>query len=207
MHLRCFDEVIEDAEYLILNDYFKENALLRAIDAAYQLQKYDRCHSYLVFLKHFFPDCPHHNVWVCRVCNRFKEQLYGKYDFTHIWKHPPTAESPLVDFASYTGPIEPRETQSWGRGVFTTQPVKAGELLLCEKALSVVMPDRSPKSGCFVVNHHETTLTTDLAAFTIRTDVVQKIVRNRSLRAYFDKLYDGGYGNSMAEGPTPYVDV
>ena len=207
LHLCCYDQVVEDVEYLILSEYFKENALLRGIEAAYKLQLYDNCHTYLVVLKEYFPDCPRHDEWACRICKRLKEMLRGNYDFRQIWKNPPSAESPLVDYASYLGPMELRETKTRGRGLFAAKSVKAGELLLCEKAFSAIMPDQSPKSSCFVVSHKETTLTTNLTAFALRTDIVQKLVRNPSLRSAFNKLYDGGYGNSLPEGPTQYVDA
>ena len=207
MALRYYDNVTDDVDCLVLQEHLRENALIRGIEAAYQLQNYDICHNYLGFLRHYFPNNPHHDGWVGRVCTRIKETRYGRYDFTSIWKNPPSADSPFVDLASYFGPIEPRETQAWGRGLFATKPVKAGELLLCEKALSVVLSDRAPQSGCFIVGHQETTLTTDITGFALRTDIVQKLEKNRTFRASFNKLYDGGYREHLAKGSARYVDA
>ena len=84
LYLHFFDQLVEDVEYLILDECFKDNALLRGIEAAYQLQLYDSCHTYLVVLKQYFPDFPRHDEWACRICKRLKEMLRGKYDFTQI---------------------------------------------------------------------------------------------------------------------------
>jgi hypothetical protein len=43
---------------------------------------------------------------------------------------------PKIDSASFTGPIEIRDSPSRGKGLFTTKQVKAGDLLLCEKEFS-----------------------------------------------------------------------
>ena len=46
--------------------------------------------------------------------------------------------SPHLDRATYIGSVEVRKCaiESCGRGLFTTKAVKAGELLLCEKAFA-----------------------------------------------------------------------
>ena len=195
LKLQCYDAVLEDTQHLLKHGPIKESALIRAVEAAYGLQQYDVCQSYLAVLKGQFPACAEHGLWTCKVGDRLEEKMHGTYDFTYLWKHPPTSEEPCVDFATYIGPMEARETESRGRGLFTTKPVKAGELLLCEKAFSAKMPEspQSRKRGCFVISSRETVLTMNYAAFAVRTDIVQKLERNPSLRASFEHLYDGGY--------------
>ena len=213
LKLEYYDATLEDAQWLLEQNSIKEPALLRAIGAAYQLQQYEVCQRYLVVLKQKFPACVDQRDWVCRVCDRLMEQRFGKYDFANLWKESPSAQSPHLDLATYVSPIESRDTESRGRGLFATKSVKAGELLLCEKALSAIMPEtyQFHKMGCFVVNRQETVLTTDPAAFAIRSDIVQKLTRNPSLRPSFERLYDGGYRdgkyNQQDDNLVPCVDA
>lgn len=60
--------------------------------------------------------------------------------------------SPDMDRADYVGPIEvrPCANPEHGRGLFTTKDVKAGDLLLLEKAFAAVFPTPTAKG-------HETT--------------------------------------------------
>ena len=61
---------------------------------------------------------------------RLKEQNTGKYDWFAAYKN---ARKPIpdVDIANYQGPVEIKEPVDGIRGLFVTQDVKAGELLVC----------------------------------------------------------------------------
>ena len=70
---------------------------------------------------------------ITRVQQRLNEEQKGLYQFSDMYKQ---AEStpPLIDCATYVGSVAVRDSPGRGKGLFTTKPVKAGELLLCEKA-------------------------------------------------------------------------
>ena len=52
-----------------------------------------------------------------------------------------------MDAATYLGPIEVQGSDGKGRGLFATRDVKAGELLLCEKAFALVHGFTDAKNG------------------------------------------------------------
>ena len=57
------------------------------------------------------------------------------YDFEEMQAQATQRHRPILDCATYIGPLEIKETEKKGYGLFTTKAVKAGEVLLCEKAI------------------------------------------------------------------------
>jgi hypothetical protein len=58
------------------------------------------------------------------------------YDFETISKEVSKVRPPHLDHATFVGLVEVKTSPGRGRGLFTTKAVKAGELLLCEKAFA-----------------------------------------------------------------------
>ena len=58
----------------------------------------------------------------------------GKYEFKQLHQEALRWRPPLLNRATYLGPIIAKPSPIHGRGLFTTRAVKAGDLLLCEKA-------------------------------------------------------------------------
>lgn len=85
-----------------------------------------------------------------------------------------------------------------GRGLFTTKAVKAGELLLCEKAFAhcyAGSSEESSKDGSkinLLVNIHTNRMTMGTQSDLI-TAIVQKLWRNPSLLSEFATLHHGSY--------------
>lgn len=85
-----------------------------------------------------------------------------------------------------------------GRGLFTTKAVKAGELLLCEKAFAhcyAGSSEESSKDGSkinLLVNIHTNRMTMGMQSDLI-TAIVQKLWRNPSLLSEFATLHHGSY--------------
>lgn len=85
-----------------------------------------------------------------------------------------------------------------GRGLFTTKAVKAGELLLCEKAFAhcyAGSSEESSKDGSkinLLVNIHTNRMTIGTQSDLI-TAIVQKLWRNPSLLSEFATLHHGSY--------------
>lgn len=108
----------------------------------------------------------------------------GHYDFRHMYKQA-EATPPLIDCATYTMPVEIRNSPGKGRGIFTTRKVLAGEMLICEKAFGYVYGGKDhPRSK----NMTEAGVNADLC-----TQIVQKLAHNVEDVRLFGNLYHGDY--------------
>ena len=77
------------------------------------------------------------------------DQSKVSYDFTTL----PFEPSAQVGIEDYIGPVEVRPAGSKGWGLFTTRPVKVGEMVLCERALGV--STTSSHTAMIAANHKE----------------------------------------------------
>lgn len=113
-----------------------EKALFRKGRVLYEMQRFrESCESFkLVVTK--YP----HNMGAkrefSRVIDRLAEQEKGRYNFKQMQNEAAKMRPPILDHATYIGPVCIKSTKTRGRGLFTTEEVKAGDLLLCEKAFS-----------------------------------------------------------------------
>lgn len=178
-------------------DSTSEKAFFRAARASYGLGCFARCRSYLAELEELYPRNRAAIKDIERCVLRSQEQA-GDFDFASMIDEAVTKQpSPRLDRASYTGSIEVRKCaiESHGRGLFTTKAVKAGELLLCEKAFTTAFaPDfgktvpetdnsKDPESD---ESEWRLKLRAELAASTF-----VKLVRNPSVVSAFADLYPG----------------
>lgn len=69
-----------------------------------------------------------------RAINRLAEQENGRYCFKQLYVEATKLRPLHLDHSIYVGPVFIRALGSRGRGLFTIEAVKAGDLLLCEKA-------------------------------------------------------------------------
>jgi len=126
-----------------------ENSLLTAAQSLYSLAQFRECSE---VLKVVFKRNPQNAVAkseLTRTIQRMLEQQRGKYKFNILYQEAKQLRPPVLDHATYIGPVEVRETDLRGNGLYTTKDVKAGDLLVCEKAFAYVfvarrgMPTRS----------------------------------------------------------------
>lgn len=127
-----------------------EKGIFREASALYDLGKYDQCLDRLRALRAAYPNNNSALKLTEQARARLQEQQKGQYDFRHMYKQA-EATPPLVDCATYTMPVEIRDSPGKGRGVFIKENVRAGELLICEKAFGYVYggkdhPDSRDKS-------------------------------------------------------------
>jgi hypothetical protein len=130
------------------------------------------------------------------------EQQCGTYDFKTIYKEASKVRPPHLDHATFVGPVVVKVSSGCGRGLFTTKAVKAGELLLCEKAFaycyaggSEESSEESSKAGSkinLLVNIHTNRMAIGTQGHLI-TAIVQKLWRNPSLLSEFATLHHGSY--------------
>jgi len=145
-----------------------------------------------------FPEHPQGEIQFKRATKLLAESETGQYDFDAIRTELYNTNPPLLDHATFVGPVEIKSSVGRGEGLFTIRDVRAGELLFCEKAFAYRYADSMDgqvKEG-FEISisldsySHKVTMGTqsDIIVY-----VIQKLQRNSSLRTAFARLYHGSY--------------
>ncbi|KAM3510550.1 hypothetical protein MY11210_005803 [Beauveria gryllotalpidicola] len=183
-----------------------EKAVFREIKALYELGYFDRCLERLRYFTEKYPKNDDAKLEMSRVNARLREKIDGAYSFASMYRQA-SQNSALIDCATFSEPVEVRESPGRGRGLFTVKAVKAGDLLLCEKAfvykqcdansgrLSILM-DLSKKRG-FAGGQAE-----------ILTQAIQNLYHNPEYSRPFLQLHRGDYkavSRQRADG-NPVVD-
>ncbi|KAK6337927.1 hypothetical protein TWF696_001403 [Orbilia brochopaga] len=131
-----YERALEDADSALVMEPEDEKALFRKSKALYELHCYGRCGNTLQTMKALFPENKAAEALYQAARKRMFEELRGDYDWGKMVELAKEDKpSPFYDFADYTGPVEVRESPISGHGVFTLEPVKAGELLCVCKAV------------------------------------------------------------------------
>jgi hypothetical protein len=147
-----------------------------------------------------------------RAVNRLAEQEKGGYRFEQLYMEATKLRPPHLDHSIYVGPVSDRASGSRGRGLFTTEAVRAGDLLLCEKAFAHAFVDTGKterSQDVTVLLNAETDSRTMGAQAELIRMIVQKLYRNPSLASVITDLHHGSYkpvGASYVDG-TPVVDT
>jgi len=147
-----------------------------------------------------------------RAINRLAEQEYGRYRFKQLYMEASKLRPPHLDHSTYVGPVSVRASGSRGRGLFTTKAVKAGELLLCEKAFAHAFVDNGKAKVnadiTLLVNTETDSMAMGAQAELIRM-IVQKLYRNPSLASVITDLHHGSYKpvDVSDVDDTPIVDT
>ncbi|KAL9609961.1 MAG: hypothetical protein Q9167_005313 [Letrouitia subvulpina] len=180
----------EISRILEINRSFpSEKGLYRAALALYGLERFRESHETLHILVSRYPKCDAAKTEIIRTSQRLKEQEQGVYNFRAMYQ---AAEKtpPCLDNATFSGNVSIQVSKGHGRGLFTTKEVTAGELLLCEKAITYCSSNDSKTS--LLVNTHTDRITLGTQADLIAASV-QKLLRNPSLATQFFSLYHGDY--------------
>lgn len=126
--------------------------------------------------------------------DRLIEQKTGRYQFHKLHDKATKLCPPVLDHATYIGPVAVKSAGHRGRGLFTTKEVKAGDLLLCEKAFGYAFVDESDPNSrkTILINAQQNTAMmgtqVDLA-----TIMIQKLHKNTSLIPAITELHHGSY--------------
>ncbi|KAF4636904.1 hypothetical protein G7Y89_g1173 [Cudoniella acicularis] len=195
---------LEKYEYVLAETSFipnplarSEKSLYRTAVALYNLSRFDESHEILEVLVKQFPESVIGKQDLSRVKLRLEEQMTGKYDFKKTYRDA-KLRPPLVDCATFSSRVAVKNTNGKGKGLFTTRGVKAGDLLLCEKAFSYGC--REPAKGGaksttdlgMLLNLSTNTAIMDTHASQI-ANVYQKLLKNPSLAPPFLDLFHGSY--------------
>lgn len=190
-----FDAALSDLESTTIPEP-DEKLLFRKAQALYNLQKYRECCEVLKDLCLKYPHNVEAKSELTRAIKRLVEQETGKYQFKDFYIEAELLPSPHLDRSTYIGPVSIRASGSRGRGLFTTKAVKAGDLLLCEKAFAYAFVDTKKaeniKNCTVLINVETDSITLGTHAELIRL-IVQRLWRNHSLASLFTSLHHGSY--------------
>ncbi|KAK8102098.1 hypothetical protein PG984_015244 [Apiospora sp. TS-2023a] len=124
------------------------------------------------------------------------ESRLGDYDFPSMYQEA-NAIPPLIDSATFSKPVVTRQSlPERGFGLFTKQPVSAGDLLLCEKALGYVWSDRTSadrynRPGTLFFGDSPHGLGGGQSRLLVQ--LIQKLRLNPEIQSDFQQLYRGDY--------------
>ncbi|MCJ1464635.1 hypothetical protein MMC07_003248 [Pseudocyphellaria aurata] len=203
-----FDAALCDSGFPFSDSDHNQKALFRAADSLYNLDRFSECCQVLELLLTNFPHNSEASMALDRAQSRSLEQTAGVYKFKQLQAKAKKLHPPNLDHATYIGPVEIRQTESKGRGLFVTKPVQAGDLLLCEKAFCRAHADEG--KGVGIAGYSTINLLINPSAnqgfMGTQPDliklIVQKLYRNPSLAPAFTTLYHGTYEGVSA----PKVD-
>ncbi|KAH7026646.1 uncharacterized protein B0I36DRAFT_273719 [Microdochium trichocladiopsis] len=193
-HLRLGQpaKALMDAEQAENLECPTEKCLFRTARALYELQDYAKSLEILERLVALYPDSTGAKPEIQRVKIRLREQQTGAYSFRQMYKQA-KATPPLIDCATFHAPVEIRSSPGRGNGLFTTIPVSAGQLLVCEKAFgySYAGKDR-PGTMSLLIN-----LSTKKAVMggqvNLLTQVIQKMFNDPRARDLCHELHHGSF--------------
>lgn len=193
-----FEAALAGAQGLGPASSTSEKALYRVGKALYGLGRFSQCCNILQTLCEKYPTNFEAETELVRARLRLSEQQRGNYDFDAIYKEVSKARSPHLDHATFIGPLVVKTSPGRGRGVFTTKAVKAGELLLCEKAFTHCYAGSSEEISkgdsqiSLLVNIHTNRMIMGTQDALIKA-IVQKLWRNPSFLSEFATLHHGSY--------------
>ncbi|KAH6612917.1 TPR domain protein [Chaetomium sp. MPI-SDFR-AT-0129] len=135
-----YDAALSDADIAVATGaafrHLAEKARFRQAEALYALHRYQECYDVLAALCRNSPYHATAKGLLQRAAARVAEQTYGTYPFLDMQAEARKRQTPELDHATYIGPVRIQDAGPRGRGVFTTKPVKLGELLFCEKVFA-----------------------------------------------------------------------
>ncbi|KAI9640898.1 hypothetical protein NHQ30_010739 [Ciborinia camelliae] len=198
-HLKdgSLDAALADTQCMVSLSDASEKALYRAGQALYGLRRFSECHNIFENLCKKYPDNSLAVTELRRVDRRLAEQESGIYDFESIYKEISTTRPPQLDHATFIGSVVVKPSPGRGQGLFTTKAIKAGELLLCEKAFAHCYTESLEDSEIsskttLLMNVHTNKMTMGTQSDLI-TNIVQKLWKTPSLIPKFTALHHGSY--------------
>ncbi|KAL4954649.1 hypothetical protein BDW69DRAFT_205064 [Aspergillus filifer] len=208
LHSHRFDAALYDLDIVLADNKRSEKALFRKGQVLYHLQRFQECCAIHEILAHEYPNNAAAKKEFKRAKARLEEQNTGGYNFKRMQLEAKQLSPPLLDHATYIGPVAVKQTESSGRGLFTIKAVKAGDLLFCEKAFVHAFHDRSSHGISTLVNIETGKATMGTHAELI-TLAAHKMYNNPSQAAAFTNLHHGSYKpvkDSEVDGK-PIVDT
>jgi hypothetical protein len=120
----------------------EDNLLLDKARVLYEMQKFREYCDTLKPLAVKDPKNEELRKKLQRGIDRLIEQERCRHQFSKLYDEVTMLRPPVLDHATYIGPVAVKSAGHRGRGLFTTKEVKAGDLL-CEKELGLAFVDTS----------------------------------------------------------------
>ncbi len=182
-------------------------AYYRAASANYNLRAYDKAEECLTKLLKLDGNDAEGKRDMQRVQTRLTEQKSGKYDFEKlVGKLSPQA--PRLDIADYTAPVDIKDADVGGRGLFATHDLRTGDLVLCEKAFSSMFEKDKDWFAAWEYNRGRLSMASSTVS--LWDQMVQKMLQNPSTIPEVTKLggdYAGIGGTKVCVDDIDVVDV
>ncbi|KAF0326683.1 TPR domain-containing protein [Colletotrichum asianum] len=187
-----------------------EKGLFREAKAHYAMQQFSLAESRLVELLDLNADNKDAKNELKKTRIRLHEEATGEYTWNQMYKQA-KATPPIIDCATYSSPVEVRVSPGRGNGLFITKAVKAGDLLLCEKAFGYCYADEDDpvsRKNVKVLMNMSTNRSSMGGQANLVSSLVQKLHHNPGLMPRFMDLHRGDYrAVKPAEGEDPPVDT
>lgn len=196
LNIHSYDEALNDLRWLMVQDHPPEKAIYRNAQALYHLGHFQLCRATLTKLLRDYPKNENALREKARVEQRLAERKSGIYDFRKMYCAS-RAKSLDLDHSSYFGPVMVKVSRGRGFGLFTTDHVKAGDLLLCEKAFSYSHKENAVRSkdssGTPVLANMLTNRIMIGTQVSLMKETIQKLKLNPSLLSTVTSLHHGTY--------------
>ncbi|KAE8152342.1 hypothetical protein BDV25DRAFT_137917 [Aspergillus avenaceus] len=196
----------------IVSDTDSEKLLFRKSQLLYHMQKFEECCDVLKRLCSQYPGNTTAKNDFKRAIRRLAEQRHGNYQFAEMIKQTNKFPPQKLDCATYVGPVAIQQSGSRGRGLFTTKDVKAGDLLLCEKAFAYASADAEVLEDCrSILKMYDLQIGRTMTGpgISVIQSVLHRIHDNPSMASAVHDLHRGAYQappTSMI-GAAPVVDT
>jgi tetratricopeptide (TPR) repeat protein len=198
--LKRFSEALTDAEAAIIPPSEREDsrstalnvkAYERAGHAAYELGNLEKAQVCYRKILGMAPDNADATRNLKRIQERIHERMTGDYDFDRMSRSASKRNNRL-DHASYISFARVSETERRGRGLFATQDLKAGQLILAEKAKCVAFEsDKINKSYAILNQDTQRGLVGSQAVLLFM--LVERLLYNQDLAVELLELFAGGH--------------
>lgn len=142
---------------------------------------------------------------------RLREVRDGQFAFSKMYREA-YKENRAVDCATFSNPVEVRSSEGRGKGLFTTRPVSAGDLLLCEKAFSYCRIGEDIVTGGrpgILLSQLGSRIAWVHGHASLVARIVQKLQHNPVASQPFMDMYHGNYDEASARevDGRPVIDM
>lgn len=166
-------------------------ALYRAGIAAYHLEDYQKAEDSFESILELSPADIDAVRELQRTKMRIAERDSGDHDFEAMTEYAMTVDR-RIDTASFKANVRVQKTVDKGHGLFAANAIKAGELILVEKALCVAFNDEEGGDQSVIINMNTEIMSVGTHP-TRLIGVVHKLRHSPKLAEEFMRLYDDGY--------------
>ncbi|KAJ5682575.1 hypothetical protein N7462_005740 [Penicillium macrosclerotiorum] len=191
LRARQFDAALLDADAVLQRSEMSEKALFRKAQALYCLRKFrESCETHKVLGRNYPENLTAQHEYQ-RASARLAEEDTGEYEFKRMILEAKKRRPPHLERGTYFGPVTIKSTESHGRGLFTAEAVKAGDLLLCEKAFAYAFHDEKGSGDLTLLMSSDTNQMILGTQGQLIGMIAQKLYRNPSMLSRFIDLHHG----------------